>query len=424
MVGTVLISCWLGKTIISGAAGHKTATGGNAVQLDTVFWLASMSKFLTSIAVLQLVEAGKLSLDDDVSKIVPVLGRSKIVTGFETNGAPILKDRTKAITLRHLLTHSSGAGYAFMQPNPELPDLVKYLDHVGRHMDDGATVNERFDTPLVYEPGEGWNYGTGITWAGQVLEVTTGQTLEEYLRRNVLDPVGVTSITFFPNANPDVKARLAGLTARDPSGGIVDIPPIPFLENVSDAFGGEAAYGSVEDYMKIVHSILADDEKILKKATTAQMFQPHLSEESRLQLAKTMAIPNWVVGDFTGPQQFDWGLGGLLVVGNDHSYRKRSYLTWGGAPNLVWVCIAPVYTTLTTAQNSRADMEMDSLSTERLVYVAYLGRKFGHRLTRRWKTFFVHLRRKSMLRWRLEAWHTIAVRYHMHSRSLLGMHER
>lgn len=327
----------LGNTIISGAAGYKSAAGGDIVKHDTVYWIASMTKLLTSIAVLQIVEAGKINFDDDISQVLPVLGSAKILTGYAEDGTPRLMDRTKAITLRQLLTHSSGATYAFMNLGTGLADLFQYLDHAGRHMDDGATVKERFDLPLVYEPGEGWAYSTGISWAGQVVEVVTGQTLEEYLRKNVFELVGVTNITFSPDKYPDIKARLANMTARDPSGGIIDVPPTAFLKNVSDAFGGEGAYGTIEDFMKIVHSILADDEKILKKTTTAQMFQPQLSTKSKEQLLKDMAVLNWAVGDFTGPQQFDWGLGGLLIDGDDHPYRKRHYMTWGGAANLVWV---------------------------------------------------------------------------------------
>ena len=297
-----------------------------------MFSIASCTKLVTTIAVLQLVEEGKLHLDDDVSGHLPVLGRQKILNGFRDDGSPIVVDRHSPITVRQLLTHSCGAGYAFMQE-----PLAKYVSHMGKSPIAGSTVVERFDHPILYEPGSGWNYGSGIAWAGKLLEVITGQSLEAYMRKHICERLGITSMTFWPEQHPDIQTRRAGMAMREEDGTLADVEGMSFLKGVTDCFGGEGAFASVEDYIKIVYSLFVDDEKLLKRETTAQMFRGQLSAASKQQLAKAMSDPSWVVGDFTGPHEFDFGLGGILVDGDAHPLRNRGYFAWSGAPNLYWV---------------------------------------------------------------------------------------
>jgi CubicO group peptidase (beta-lactamase class C family) len=305
------------------------------LRLDTVFTIASMTKLLTSIALLQLHERGTVGLDQDISEHVPVLAKQSILTGFSKDGTPILIKREKAITLRQLLTHSSGAGYTFMDPK-----LQQYAEYTGKSVSESSTVDDIFDWPLVYQPGEGWAYGAGVAWAGKVLEKLTGQSLEEYMQENIFKPLGISRITFFPKANPALEGQVSDMSFRDDATGTLSSAPpgLPFFGDLKDCLGGEGAYADLSDYAKVLRSILLDDGALLKSETTALMFEPQLpTDAARAGLKKAMDDPSWAVGDFSRPNEYDWGFGGILVAGDNHPIRNRGCLIWSGAANLFWV---------------------------------------------------------------------------------------
>jgi CubicO group peptidase (beta-lactamase class C family) len=295
-----------------------------------------MTKLLTTVCALQLFERGYVGLDDDISEHVPTLARQSVLTGFAEDGSPVLVKRQKDITLRLLLTHSSGVGYDFLDPR-----LKKYTEYTGISSMVGGTVDEMFNVPLLYQPGEGWAYGIGVTWAGKVIEKLTGQSLENYIKENILKPLGASRIMFFPQDDPELAGQLSDLSIRDKDGKLVAAAPgIPFFGPLKDCLGGEGAYADLQEYMQVLRSLLLDDEKLLKSETTQLMFQPQLpTEEARAGLRAAMEDPSWVVGDFSGPNEYDWSFGGLLVAGDSHPIRRRGYLCWGGAANLFWVCV-------------------------------------------------------------------------------------
>lgn len=171
-----------------------------------------MTKFVTSLAALQLVEQGKISVDDPdvIKQHLPELWEQQILTGWSDDGEPQLVDRTKPITLRHLLTHTSGLGYAFLQPTIE-----KYEQKHGLKgfLEPGVGV-EAYVRPLLFEPGTKYAYGTSVDWAGILVMRVTGQTLEDYFHEHIFGPLGITrdEITFLPTDS--VKARLQSMCAR------------------------------------------------------------------------------------------------------------------------------------------------------------------------------------------------------------------
>lgn len=293
-----------------------------------------MSKLLTTIAALQAVEQGLISLDDDISTYVPVFSKLQILTGFQDDGTPILENRKNTVTLQLLLTHSNGSAYDFLSP-----EIMRLRELNPRDMRDGPTVENRFNDPMIYEPGEGWAYGTGIAWAGKVIEAVSGLSLEDFMRRHLFEPLGINDITFFPQHRDDLTGRILRKGVRDESTGkLLDGPSglAPLLGPSEDCFGGESLSGSLQDYIKVLHSILIDDGKLLKPETTALMFQPQLGSASKAGLKAAMENTDWVVGDFSGPNQYDWGLGGMLIDGNNHEWRNKGLLCWSGALNLFW----------------------------------------------------------------------------------------
>ncbi|KAI7213420.1 beta-lactamase family protein [Hortaea werneckii] len=314
------------------AVGKHDHPNDQPVQEDAMFLFASMTKLLTSIAALQLVEAGLIKLDDDVSKILPEVGRQKILKGFDGD-SPILEDRKNPLT--HLLTHTSGFGY-------DLADvgLTKYQKSVGKTPGAGSTVEETRSYPLLFEPGTAWMYGCSTDWAGKLVERISGMTLEEFMQENMFGLVGVKEITFWPEQNPDLKGKVPQMTTRTSDGSLAPFEGPSINTGMTDCFGGHGAYGTIRDYLKIQHSILANDGKLLKHETVEAMFTPQLSPESAKSLnsfMKTHPMSKMMVGEYNPDVELDWGLGGILFLKDDIGKRKKGTLHWSGMANCFWV---------------------------------------------------------------------------------------
>lgn len=322
----------------SGKLDYTYATGSAAPNVpitpETIFTLASMTKLITTIALLQLVEQKKLSLDEDITRYVPDLAKLPILQEDDS-----VRPRRNPITLRHLLTHTSGISYPFLEPR-----LAAYKKAHSSSGDDpraGKTVKTRYDAPLLFEPGTAWKYGAGIDWAGQVLEAVTGQGLDEYCQENILRPLGISpsQITFFPAKQEGLvgSAKMAAMSVRGEDERVTFAAGPGRYDGNEDAFGGEGMYADMPSYTKVLYSLLVDDGKILGREMAREMFKPAIpTEEARRSLLKELETPEWIVGDVPHTGEYDWGLGGLLVDGDKHEYRKRGMLFWGGMFNLTW----------------------------------------------------------------------------------------
>ena len=190
----------------SGAFGERQLGSGVEMTLDTVFWIASMTKAVTSVASLILVEQGRLSLDEPLATVLPQLGSVRVLEGFDAQGEPRLRPPTRPITLRHLLTHTAGFSYDIWNA-----DIGRYASHSGLP----AIVeckNAALSTPLVADPGERWEYGISIDFVGKAVEAVTGTTLEMALRQLVFDPLEMRDSGFL--IRREQRTRLAGVHLR------------------------------------------------------------------------------------------------------------------------------------------------------------------------------------------------------------------
>jgi len=314
----------------------KTSMDSDAqdMSVDTVFQLASTTKLMTTIAALQMVEQGKVALEDDVSDIIPEMAKQGILTGFDDKGEPMLQQRKNPIKLRNLLTHSAGFLYDGFSPL-----MIKYRKRQGRVPGQGATLEERQLHPIGYEPATAWTYSTSIDWAGRMVERLSGLDLDEYMRQNIWQPLGIENLTFWPDKKPGMKEKLAKISSRNASGKVETHKGRFLNDGSTDAFGGHGTFGSGAEYIKVLRSILADDGRFLKKETTALMFKPWLSKSSKESLNETLNNPrmaSFFPGEFPANNDYDWGYGGLLSGKDLPGWRGKNTLIWSGLPNHYW----------------------------------------------------------------------------------------
>jgi CubicO group peptidase (beta-lactamase class C family) len=233
--------------LYEGAFGERALGSGHAMTNDTVGWMASMTKAITSVAAVQCVERGHLKLDEPAKNICPELGHVGVLTGFDANGKPQTRPPKRDITLRQLLTHSAGFSYEIWNTDMQKVQAALEIPSVTE------CKNKALTLPLLFDPGERWEYGINIDWAGKMIEKVSGQSLGQYLKHNLLEPLGMNSTAFHINA--DMRQRLATPHLRGPDGQLTvcpfDIPHEPEFE-----MGGGGLDGTVGDYLKFLRMVL------------------------------------------------------------------------------------------------------------------------------------------------------------------------
>ncbi len=217
VAGVIAVAATPKGMVYEGAFGKANVATGAPMTLDTVFWLLSMTKAFTATACMQLIEQGRLHLDDDAAKYLPELASPQILEGFAEDGTRRLRLAKRAIKVRHLLTHTSGYTYSIWSEA-----LTRYEKVTG--MPDIATCkNAAFTAPLEFEPGERWEYGISMDWVGKLVEAVSDQSLEIYFRENIFAPLGMKDSGFL--IGTEQKRRVATFHNRRADGGL---DPAPF----------------------------------------------------------------------------------------------------------------------------------------------------------------------------------------------------
>ncbi|KAF5332035.1 hypothetical protein D9758_014589 [Tetrapyrgos nigripes] len=335
--GVVLLSGNKSGPVVQEAFGFKSLKPDAAkVDLDTTFWVASCTKLMTSIAALQLVEKGLVDLDEDITRVLHEWKDAKILTGFDDDGKPITRLARNKMTLRQLLTHSNGMSYSFLSQ-----DLQKYRKAMGMPPHGGVgnqTLMETYGDPLLYEPGEGWGYSYATDWAGVVVERLGGcGRLQGYMIKNIWGPLGMDDATFHLSEREDLKANLIQMTTRTVDGALTT--PATHMGSGELQFdsGGGGVYMKPIEFSKLLSSILRNDEVLLKKDTVEMMFTPQLSNPKYLhEWMDKSPMRYHYLKDLPSKVDYNWGLGGLLLLQDTPGRRKAGTLMWGGIPNLSW----------------------------------------------------------------------------------------
>ncbi|KAH8684126.1 beta-lactamase/transpeptidase-like protein [Ilyonectria robusta] len=319
------------KILYEGVAGRiGNAVDSPSFSSESSGWIASMTKIVTATSLMQLFERGLIHLDDDARSLVPELANVQILRGFNDEDKPVLENNTDPITLRQLLCHTSGMGYDAIDA-----DLQKWSSATGRTAGTLDQTREGWNTPLKFRPGESWQYGSSLDWAGQVLEKITGQSLGEYMSENIFKPLGMTDTTFRRQKIAEkVSGRIIESTYRIPDGTLIP-GPLPVSEDPPLDGGGAGLFSTAQDYIKFLQAVVAAGEgqgTLLRKETVDEMFRPQLSKAQRQKLQTFLkdAMP------FPPDTPMDHGISGAINTADLEGKRKKGTLTWGGMSNGQW----------------------------------------------------------------------------------------
>jgi methyl acetate hydrolase len=319
-------------TIYEGGFGLRALGESAEMTPDTVVWIASMTKALTGTAAMQLVEQGKLALDSPVSTIIPALGEVEVLEGFDADGQPRTRKPRRAITLRHLLTHTAGFGYSFWNADVVRYQQIKGLPPII------SCQNATLQLPLHFDPGDRWQYGINMDWVGKIVEAVSGRRLGTYLSEHVFGPLAMTDTAF--RITPGMRQRLAKIHQRVDDGTLVptdlEIPQDPEFE-----MGGGGLYGTVGDYLKFVRMMLnhgrAGSEQVLKPETVELMSRNAMGDCKVTMLHTTN--PNLSLdAEFFPGMSKGWGLSFMINNEQAPTSRTAGSLGWAGLANsFYWI---------------------------------------------------------------------------------------
>src|SRR5476649_2551347 len=298
--------------IFDGAAG--------VLALDSVIWIASMTKAITGAAAMQMVERGKLSLDAPAADVLPEIAKKEVMTGIEADGTVKTRPPKRPITLRHLLTHTSGMGYDTWNA-----DIFRYVKAKGPFKP--ATM-QVLSTPLLFDPGEQWQYSISIDWAGLMVEKASGKRLDRYMTENIFVPLGMADTGFA--ISPAMRPRKAAVHVRKAGGGFEATDHE--LNQTPEVFqGGGALYSTVPDYLKFTHALLMGGAPILRRETVAEMFRNSMNEGVLCRPLKTHIPGRSTDMDFVDGMK--WGLTFMINPEAFPGRRSAGSLNWGGLAN-------------------------------------------------------------------------------------------
>ncbi|MFN5277016.1 serine hydrolase domain-containing protein, partial [Bradyrhizobium sp.] len=318
------------RNIYEGAAGKRRLDQPADMTTDSVFAIFSTTKAITGTAVLQLVEEGKLDLDAPAKTYAPDIGRLQVIEGFDDKGEPRLRAPKRDITTRMLMVHSAGLSYDFI--NHTYNRLAQEKGQPSVITASKASLM----TPLLFDPGERWEYGTNMDWCGQIVEAITGRRLGEVFKTRIFEPLGIRDTTF--ELTDAMRRKLASIHARNADGSLTpmdfELPANPEIH-----MGGHGLYGTIGDYMRFIRMWLNDgagEHGRVLKAETVRM-----AEKNHLGNNKVTAITGVITSlandaEFFPGQSKSWALSFMINDEQAPTGRPAGALGWAGLANLFY----------------------------------------------------------------------------------------
>jgi CubicO group peptidase (beta-lactamase class C family) len=327
VAGVVALGATEKGVVYEGAFGKADINAGSKISPDTVFWLLSMTKAITATACMQLIEQGKLQLDQPASQILSELASPRVLDGFDSGGKPKLRSAKRPITVRHLLTHTSGFTYSVWSEG-----LTRYEEVTGMP-DIAYSRNGAFTAPLEFDPGDRWQYGIGMDWAGKLVEAISDQSLEVYFRENIFAPLGMSNTGFLMSSAQ--RRRVATIYNRQSDG---SLKPAAFEMPQRPEFfsGGGGLFGTPRDYMMFLQMLLRGGTfggaRILKPETVASMYENHIGDLQVVEMKTAQPAYSNSFDEFTG-MVHKWGLSFDINTQPGPYGRSAGSVSWAGLLN-------------------------------------------------------------------------------------------
>ena len=334
-------------TIYKGARGVKNTGSDDPFEPDTVCSIFSTTKAIAGTACLQLLEEGLLDLDAPAKEYVPQLGDVMVIDGFDSDGTPKLRPPRRDVTTRHLLTHTAGFTYDFFNET-----YTRLANEQGQPWVVDASW-ESIKTPLLFDPGDQWEYGTNIDWAGMVVEGITGKRLGDVMQSRILGPLGMTDTAF--TMTPSMQDRQATIHVREDSdGSLIPLDGVTLPQEPEIHMGGHGLYGTATDYVKFIRMWLNDGrsdngEQILRPETVEMASRNHLPEGMSVKMlpgigATTTAKSILPVSnprlsndaEFFPGMPKTWALTFMINEEEAPTGRPAGALAWAGLANLYY----------------------------------------------------------------------------------------
>jgi CubicO group peptidase (beta-lactamase class C family) len=330
--GVVAVAATDQGVVYEGAFGQRELGKNAPMTLDAVVWIASMTKAMTATAAMQLIERGKLTLEQPVSELVAELASPQVLEGFDASGQPRLRPARRPMTVRHLLTHTAGFTYDIWcvlmgqyQAYASIPGI-------------STCQNAALMTPLLCDPGERWEYGISIDWLGKIVEAVSGQRLDRYLAEHICQPLGMHDTAF--QMSPSMRARLAAVHQRGDDGSLqptsMELPQEPEFH-----MGGGGLYSTARDYLAFTQMLLHrgtfNGNQLLRPETVALMSQNHIGDLDVTEM-KSAAPSASNDANFWPGMACKWGLSFLINTERTPQGRSAGSLAWAGLANtFFWI---------------------------------------------------------------------------------------
>jgi methyl acetate hydrolase len=318
--------------IYEGAKGERVLGSGDAMTADSVFAIFSTTKAITGTAVMQCVEEGKLDLDAPAKKYAPDIGKLQVLEGFDASGKPKLRAPKRDVTTRMLMLHTAGFGYDFF--NEQYNRLAQ------KHGQPSVVTSSKASimTPLLFDPGDKWEYGSNIDWCGQVVEGIRGKRLGEVMKERIFAPLGIVDMAF--TMTPSMRNRLARIHQREKDGSLTPLKDFELPQNPEVHMGGHGLYSTVGEYMKFIRMWLNDgagpNGRVLKAETVAAAVKNGLQANH-----KVVVLPG-VIPTLSNDAEFFPGLKkswSYTFMVNDEKAptgRPAGAIGWAGLANLFY----------------------------------------------------------------------------------------
>jgi methyl acetate hydrolase len=319
------------KNIYEGAAGKRVMGQDTDMTTDSVFAIFSTTKSITGTAILQCVEEGKLDLDAPAKTYAPDIGKLQVIVGFDAAGKPKLRAPKRDITTRMLMLHTAGFGYDFF--NETYNTLAEKHGQPSVITASKAAIN----TPLLFDPGDEWEYGSNIDWCGQVVEGVRGKRLGEVMKERIFTPLGMEDTAFV--MTPSMRSRLTRIHQREADNGLKPHLDLELTQTPEIDMGGHGLYATVGDYMKYIRMYLNDgagEHGRVLKAETVRM-----AEQNGLGDKKVKMLPGvikWLSNDaefFPGLSK-SWSLTFMVNDEEAPTGRPKGAIGWAGLANLFY----------------------------------------------------------------------------------------